>query len=143
VLTSKSKDPLTDELINEIRKKTGIKKEKLYSILKDYFATCTSDKHHITFRALVAEGSLKTSDIEKWEKLSKMKRSIQTVPVLQTGYFRYLINEKRYAIFCRLNENNLLGILGKDKEIIDMLKKKFDLEYYISVVTHNQHNTSI
>lgn len=133
-LTATSKHPVSDKMSDEIARAISIKKEEVSASLKDHYTQSYSEKAAITFRALVVEGGLKGSDFVRWEEISGLKGSIKTVPKAQEGYFRYIVNEKRYAIFCRLDENLLQGIIGYDKETIDLLRHQFDMEFYVSAM---------
>lgn len=130
VLTASSSLPLVKEMVDSIVETIGVKREKVIKILKKFHIERHSRQSVVCFRAIVAEGALSKSDIAMWENISELKGSIQTIPEAQKGYFRYIVNEKRYSIFCRIDKDLLQGIIGYDQEIINLLKNKFDLEFY-------------
>ena len=134
LLTAASPQPISSEMLNDVANIIQIDKEKILDSLKDYRGYSSGHREVITFRVIVVEGALTQSDIARWESLSDLRRSIVTIPRSQEGYFRYLVNEKRYAIFCRLNKDLLQGIIGYDRKTIDLLRYQFDLEFYVSAL---------
>lgn len=136
VLAASSSLPLEKKIVNDIVEIIGIEREQVIKILKKFHIERHSRQRVVTFRAIVAEGALSKSDIARWENISELKGSIQTIPEAQKGYFRYIVNENRYSIFCRIDKDLLQGIIGYDQEIINLLKNKFDLEFYSAATRH-------
>jgi len=93
--------------------------------IKKYFGKPLKGK--ITRRVICGKETNKLK-IRKWEKYCG-EDSVVTIPKKQTGSFRYVLNEKRYAIFSRFGANDLRGIIGYDKQTILMLREMFDREF--------------
>ena len=112
----------TKDLISYIVQRTGASIEKV----KSNFGK--PKKGYISRKVIVRKGRLTKEEIVKWEEICG-KGSIETIPKSQVGKFRYIVNEKRYAIFCRHGENDLRGIIGYDKWTIQVLREIFDREF--------------
>lgn len=98
---------------------------------KHYFGNRKKDNK--TVRAIYTRGSLSRAQRDAWAKLCG-RNSAVTIAESQAGEFRYLVNEKRYAIFMRLSGNRLQGIIGGDSSMINNLRDIFDLEYLIALL---------
>lgn len=81
----------------------------------------------ITRRVICSKG-IDKSVVKEWESICGIG-SVVTIPKIQVGQFRYIVNEKRYAIFSRFGPNDLRGIIGSDRETILMLRQMFDREF--------------
>jgi hypothetical protein len=133
-LTAASSQPISDKILDDVANAVRVNKERVLDSLRDYYEESYGHREVITFRVLVVEGALSELDIARWERISDLRKSIVTVPSSQEGYFRFLVNEKRYAIFCRVNKDLLQGIIGYDTKSIDLLRYQFDLEFYVSAL---------
>jgi len=85
---------------------------------------------HVTRRVIVGK-SIRRRVVEEWEAECG-KGGVVTIPKSQQGVWRYIVNEKRYAIFTRFGENDLRGIIGNDRTMIQTLREMFDFEFIIA-----------
>lgn len=115
--------PPAKDMVTAIMKVTGVSSQRV----KKYFGRPDGSKNLVTARVICSE-TVDSSSIRKWEDICG-KGSVVTIPQSQTGPFRYLVNEQRYAIFCRLGPNDLRGIIGQDKQTIAVLRYRFDQEF--------------
>ena len=96
--------------------------------VKEYF---TSPKpRHVTRKVIVSEG-IDLEVVEKWEAVCG-KGGVVIIPNSQKGLWRYIVNEKRYAIFTRVGVNDLRGIIGNEPEMIQTLREMFDIEFIVA-----------
>lgn len=113
------------ELIEHLVKITGASAKAI----KAFFGARAPDKkHYVTVRVICTTDNRKRAKISEWEGICG-EGGVVTTPKSQSGHFRYLVNEKRYAIFSRLGPDMLQGIMGTDREMILMLREIFDREF--------------
>ena len=96
--------------------------------VKEYFAN--RKPRHVTRKVIVSEG-IDSEVVQKWEAVCG-KGSVVIIPNSQKGLWRYIVNEKRYAVFTRVGENDLRGIIGNEPEMIQTLKEMFDYEFIVA-----------
>ena len=123
----------TAELLKSVIATTGKTEKKVMS----FFSKTPPDKHYVTRRVICSVRPNTKSEIANWEKICG-KGSVAIIAKSQAGHFRYLVNEKRYAIFSRLGENSLQGIMGSDKDTIIMLREIFDKEFITTSIKNSQ-----
>ena len=114
--------PPSKELVKDIVKKANTTAKKV----RVFFGK--PKKGYISRRVIVTKGRLTKKQIADWEE-SCGEGSIATIPKAQGGKFRYIVNEKRYAIFTRMSKDDLRGIMGNDEETISILRDTFDREF--------------
>jgi len=102
--------------------------------VKEYFASLKP--RHVTRRVIVSKG-IDPEVVEKWEAVCG-KGGVVTIPNSQKGPWRYFINEKRYAIFTRVGENDLRGIIGNEPEMIQTLRQMFDTEFIVADIQNKR-----
>jgi len=73
------------------------------------------------------------SEIREWEDICG-EGGVVIIPKSKIGQFRYVVNEKRYALFSRLSSNDLQGIIGSDIRTIRLLRNRFDAEFMTAKV---------
>ena len=88
-------------------------------------------KKHAVNRRVICGPSVRRADILKWEKICGTG-SVVTIPKSQISEFRYIVNEKRYAIFSRFGPEDLRGIIGTDQETVAMLRDMFNREFIVT-----------
>ena len=124
----------SSETIEEIIRLTGVTRDWI----KRMFPSSQDRKGFVrTLRVICTEGSVGSSEIAEWEQICGVGSAV-TVPKEQGGAFRYLVNEREYAIFVRHGENDLRGMLGTDTETIRVLRERFDKEY-LEAYVRSQH----
>lgn len=94
------------------------------------FSTDNKELNQISCRVITSLTEDNKKYIPEWEKLCG-KGGVCIIPKEQTGYFRYFVNDKEFCILCRIDDNKLQGIRGKDPIIIKMLRDKFNEEFFI------------
>ena len=114
------------ELLSDLRKVTKISVNALESMF--FGKRPDRRKTHVTVRVIVGKRRGGKKDMSKWEALCG-ERSVARIPASQVGPFRYIVNDKRYAIFTRSGPNRLQGIIGGDESTITALRDKFDREF--------------
>jgi hypothetical protein len=117
------------DLILEICKATGALSKKV----REYF---TNSRNNTVTRRVICGKSVGKREIAKWELICG-QGGVVTIPKGQIGQFRFLVNEKRYAIFSRLGPDTLQGIIGTDIQIIKMLRERFDFEFIEADLRNN------
>lgn len=95
--------------------------------LHKYIGKRTSE--NILSARVICGESVDLEQIAKWEELCG-KDGVAIIPGAKKSPVRYILNEKRYAIFARLEDDYLQGIIGKDTKTITMLRLIFDKEFY-------------
>lgn len=111
----------TKDLVKAIAKATGVG----VASIKRYFG---QKKKHVIDRRVICSSGVFKKDIEKWEAICGTG-SVVTSPESQVGKFRYIVNERRYAIFTRFGPNDLQGIIGTDRGTIVTLRDMFNREF--------------
>lgn len=104
-----------------LAKKLGV----ALKVVRGYF--CRPKPCHVTRRVICCTGIGKQV-VRDWEAVCGTG-SVVTIPRSQGGQFRYVLNEKRYAIFSRLGPNDLRGVIGTDRQTLRMLREMFDREF--------------
>lgn len=137
-LTSKSMKLGSDEAIGNVGNAASTTRETVRELLRNYLEKADELGQAITFRAIVVRGVLTAAQISAWENISDLKGSIMTIPEAEEGYFRYLVNEQRFCIFCRVNANLLQGLIGHDTWMIQLLKNQFELEFYAAAIKYGR-----
>lgn len=84
-------------------------------------------------RRVICGPDVGRSEIREWEDICG-EGSVVVIPKGQIGQFRYVVNEKRYALFSRLGSNDLQGIIGSDARTIRLLRNRFDAEFMVAKV---------
>jgi len=84
-------------------------------------------------RQVICSPDVGKAEIAEWEDVCGVG-TVVTIPQKEVGQFRYVVNEKRFAIFARLGPNNLQGIMGTDPNMIQMLRDRFDHEFIQALV---------
>jgi len=126
---------LVRQLIKDIVKITGATTD----LIKAYFDRRRNREFVRTVRVILSEAKLDQSLIAEWEDICG-QGGVTTIPEDQSSYFRYLVNEQRYAIFSRLGPNDLRGFIGKDRQTIGILRYLFDREF-VEASVRNQQKT--
>ena len=121
------------DFLKGIVKATGVTINRI----KKYFGKPAKMK--ITRRVICGKLTRK-SKIREWESICG-EGSVVTIPKIQTGNFRYILNEKEYAIFSRFGANDLRGVIGSDKQTIIMLREMFDREFIEADLIAKNSNT--
>ncbi len=111
------------DLVKEIAKVTGAG----IAQVKTYFGR---KKKRAVNRRVICGPSVRKADVLKWEAICDLG-SVVTIPKSQIGEFRYIVNEKRYAIFSRFGPNDLRGVIGSDQETVAMLRDMFNREFIV------------
>lgn len=123
LFTPKAMNEPPRRMIPKISKDTGVQAK----YIDDTFFLHPSSDKHLTVRVITGTGT-GSGPIAEWESICG-KGGVATIPPLQIGSFRYLVNDKRYAIFSRIDKNDLRGIVGNDPDVIALLRAKFDDEF--------------
>jgi len=110
-----------------------IKKVKQY-LNESYVDKARNKQDFVTIRVICGERALGESEIKELEKITNAKGSVKTITKSQAGDLRYIVNEQSYAIFFRVDKDDLRGVVGFDKEMISMLQLKFDKEFYVAAI---------
>lgn len=126
---------LVRQLIKDIVKITGATTD----LVKAYFDRRRNREFVRTVRVILSEAKLGQSLIAEWEDICG-QGGVTTIPEDHVGYFRYLVNERRYAIFSRLGPNDLRGFIGKDRQTIGILRYLFDREFVEASIRNQQKN---
>jgi hypothetical protein len=113
------------ELIKWMAKNLGVAIDAVWDLIKVYF--CEPKINHVTRKVICGEG-IDQELVEKWEAICG-KGGVVIIPKSQKGLLRYLVNEKRFAIFTRVGENDLRGFIGNEQEMIHTLREMFDREF--------------
>lgn len=135
IFSARSLSPILENVIEKlVIIFTGIGIEYIRKFLKEKFSKSDDGHNIVTIRVICSEENFSEEEREWIESISDMKNSVQTIPKEQVGIFRYFVNEKRYAIFCRVDANNLEGIIGYDRKTISLLREKFNEEFLAAAV---------
>ncbi len=122
------------DLIAWIAKTLGVVAKVVWDKTAEYFMD--KKARHVTRRVICGE-RIDPGLVEKWEAICG-KRGVVTIPESQKGLLRYIVNEKRYAIFTRVAENDLRGIIGTESEMIRTLREMFDREFIVADLRNKQ-----
>jgi len=90
-------------------------------------------------RAIITTKKLTREEESRWGRVCGMG-TVARIPEAQRGSFTYLVNERRWAIFTRLSENELRGIIGEDKSMRDGLTIRFLREFIAAQETVRKSN---
>ena len=113
------------DLLRSIAKATGA---GVAEIKRRYFGRKKSGTIN---RRVICGPTVKKADIAEWERICGAG-SVATIPKSQIGEFRYILNERRYAIFSRFGPQDLQGIIGTDKKTLTMLRDMFTKEFIVA-----------
>lgn len=130
ISTAKAMYTPAPELISLVAKGIGIVARVVSKIVRKYFTKHTAKT---VTRRVICSPDIGEAEIREWEYICGVG-SVVTIPHEQVGQFRYVVNEKRFAIFSRLGPNNLQGIMGTNEAMIRMLRDRFDQEFIESLV---------
>ena len=123
---------ITKEVINTVGTLIGLGKnatERIQKALKEKSSEEKPEEEQIVRvdRKVICCEGINPDYVEAWEELNG-KGTVGQIPKIQGGPLRYVLNEKRYAIFTRVGEQDLRGIIGYDANTIIVLKKALNKE---------------
>jgi len=131
-----AKEVIADVALSALAKAAGATIEKVWEIVQRIFLPPRppdKDHYYVTVRVICTRRRGIGAEIAEWEERCG-KGSVVVIPESRVGQLRYIVNEKRYAVFCRLDSNSLQGIMGTDQQTIRMLRNMFDREFIVASI---------
>jgi hypothetical protein len=116
---------LSKETFSDLIEVTGLSKSKISKFFKE---KPENDNNYVNVRVICGEQDDIEIKIKRWEE-NVCPESIAVIPKIQTGPFRYIVNDQRYSIISRLGPQTLQGIIGYDQKTINMLRDTFNIEF--------------
>lgn len=126
VMTAVAAYPGAKAIVEDASKLVGATASTVNKINRRYIAR-RKRKHHIC-RRVICSSRVGKAVIAGWEEICG-EGSVVTIPKTHVGPFTYVVSDRMWAIFTRFGKNKLRGIQGRDRHVISMLRKSFDLEF--------------
>ena len=92
----------------------------------EQFAKDRKEKNELTFRVISIKTDKNRKELKEFEEKGV---GVCEIPEEKSGRLRFFVNEKRFCLFVRQEENDFFGMIGTDKLMIRRLRELFDREY--------------